>query len=208
MKLLHRPDLFCWSGFDRARNVDFNGYAWVRPGGNVLVDPMPMDTHDLHHLVGLGGAAWIVLTNSDHVRAAVELAAILGARVAGPAAEADTFPLRCDRWLADGDEVVPGLDVLALDGSKTPGELALLLEGTTLITGDLVRAHRAGGLMALPEGKLSDPAAAARSVARLAALSQVEVVLVGDGWPLLSGGRQALARLALGMGAPPPAAAG
>lgn len=208
MKLLHRPDLFCWSGFDRARNVDFNGYAWVRPGGNVLVDPMPMDTHDLHHLVGLGGAAWIVLTNSDHVRAAVELAAILGARVAGPAAEADTFPLRCDRWLADGDEVVPGLDVLALDGSKTPGELALLLEGTTLITGDLVRAHRAGGLMALPEGKLSDPAAAARSVARLAALSQVEVVLVGDGWPLLSGGRQALARLAQGMGAPPPAAAG
>lgn len=205
MKLLHRPDLYCWSGFDRARNVDFNGYAWVRPGGNVLIDPMPMDTHDLHQLVGMGGAAWIVLTNSDHVRAAVELSAILGARLAGPVAEAGAFPLRCDRWLADGEEVVPGLRALALDGSKTPGELALLLEEETLITGDLVRAHRAGGLMALPEAKLSDPAAAARSVARLAALPQVEVVLVGDGWPLFGGGRQALARLAAGMGAPAPA---
>jgi hypothetical protein len=26
-------------------------------------------------------------------------------------------------------------------GSKTPGELALILEKTTLITGDLVRGH-------------------------------------------------------------------
>jgi hypothetical protein len=31
-----------------------------------------------------------------------------------------------------------------LNGSKTPGELALVLEKTTLITGDLVRAHQAG----------------------------------------------------------------
>ena len=201
MKLLHRPDLFCWSGFDRARNVDFHGYAWVRPGGNVLIDPMPMDSHDLHHLVGLGGAAWIVLSNSDHVRAAVELAAILGARVAGPAGEAGAFPIPCDRWLSDGEEVVPGLQALALDGSKTPGELALLLEETTLFTGDLVRAHRAGSLMALPEGKLSDPAAAARSVARLAALPRVEAVLVGDGWPMFSGGRQALSRVAEALGA-------
>lgn len=208
MKMLHRPDLYCWSGFDRARNVDFNGYAWVRSGGNVLVDPMPMDTHDLHHLVGLGGAAWIVLTNSDHVRAAVALAAILGARVAGPAAEAATFPLRCDRWLSDGEELVPGLRALALEGSKTPGELALLLDGSTLITGDLVRAHRAGGLMALPAEKLADPAAAARSVARLAALPEVEVVLVGDGWPLFGGGRGALARLAEGMQAAPAAPVG
>ena len=32
-------------------------------------------------------------------------------------------------------------NVLALHGSKTPGELALVLEDTILVTGDLVRGH-------------------------------------------------------------------
>ena len=43
----------------------------------------------------------------------------------------------------------------ALDGSKTPGELAFVLDGTTLVTGDLIRAHAAGSLMLLPYDKLS-----------------------------------------------------
>ena len=90
----------------------------------MLVDPLPMTPHDLEHLEKLGGAAWIVVTNKDHVRGAAELAQRFGARLAGPAAEQTDFPLRCQRWLGDGDEVVPGLTALALEGSNTPGELA------------------------------------------------------------------------------------
>lgn len=188
MKALHRPDLYSWAGFDTARNVDFNGVLWVRPEGNVLIDPMPMSDHDRAHLHQLGGAAWIVITNSDHTREAAALATALGAKLAGPAAERDTFPFPCDVWLSDGDELVPGLEVLTLDGSKTPGELALLLEKRTLITGDLVRAHRAGSLMLLPDPKLTDKAAAIASVRRLAALPGVQAVLVGDGWPVFRQG--------------------
>ena len=40
MKSLHRPDLFAWSSFDEARNVDFNGTFWQRDEGNVVFDPM------------------------------------------------------------------------------------------------------------------------------------------------------------------------
>jgi glyoxylase-like metal-dependent hydrolase (beta-lactamase superfamily II) len=196
MKSLHRPDLYSWSAFDEARNVDFHGLCWARAGGNVLVDPMPMSDHDRNHLNELGGAAFIVVTNSDHTRAAVELAEATGAVICGPMAERDGFPIACGRWLADGDTVVHGLVVLALDGSKTPGELALLLEDTTLITGDLVRAHRAGSLMILPDAKLADRDQAAASVRRLAALPQVGAVLVGDGWPVFAGGRQLLVELA------------
>lgn len=196
MKSLHRSDLYCWSAFDPDRNVDFNGWAWIRPAGNVLVDPMPMSAHDRAHLASLGGAAWIVVTNSDHCRAAEALAAEFGAKLAGPAGEADGFPLACDRWLGDGEALVPGLVALALDGSKTPGELALLLEERTLITGDLVRAHRGGALMMLPDPKLKDRAAARASVARLAALPEVDAVLVGDGWPMFQGGKAALLELA------------
>lgn len=200
MKTLHRADLLSWSTFDEARNVDFHGLCWVRPGGNVLIDPLPMSPHDLAHLDAVGGAAWIVITNSDHTRAAQELAARYGAKLAGPAAERDTFPFPCDRWLADGDAVVPGLTVITLDGAKTPGEVALLLEGRTLITGDLVRAHTAAGLMILPDAKLVDKAAAIASVRRLAALPDVDAVLVGDGWQVFRGGGALLRELAARLG--------
>ncbi len=201
MKSLHRPDLYAWSTFDASRNVDFHGVCWVRPsvgdgGGNVLIDPLPLSEHDRAHLESLGGAAWIVITNSDHTRAAQEIAGWTGARIAGPAAERDTFPFPCDRWLAAGDELVPGLVCLGMNGSKTPGELALLLDGTTLVTGDLVRAHRAGALMILPDAKLVDRAAAVVSVQALADLHTIEHVLVGDGWPVFGTGHAALQALA------------
>ena len=200
MKRLHRPDLFDWTVFDEARNIDFHSVLWQRDGGNVVIDPLPLSWHDLSHLEKLGGAAWVVVTNSDHLRAAVALAALTGATLAGPRGERESGLLPCTRWLADGEDLVPGLTALALEGSKTPGELALLLEETTLITGDLVRAHAGGALTTLPAEKLSDRAAARRSVARLADLPHVETVLVGDGWPVFRGGRtslqEALAKMA------------
>lgn len=192
MKRLHRPDLYGWSQFDPARNLDFHSVVWVRPDGNVVVDPLELSKHDAAHLTDLGGAAWIVITNSDHVRAAAALAARTGAHLAGPQAERASFPIECDRWLADGDELVPGLRVLELHGSKTPGELALLLEKTTLITGDLIRAHQGGRLCLLPDAKLGDRGKARVAVERLAALGTVDAVLPGDGWPVFRHGAEAL----------------
>jgi hypothetical protein len=197
MKSLHRDDLFSWSQFDQTRNVDFNSTVWVREAGNIVVDPMPLSDHDRSHLEALGGAAWVVITNSDHIRSARELAAWSGAKLAAPAGERETWPFACDRWLQDGDELVPGLSVLAMNGSKTPGELALLIEGHTLVTGDLVRAHRGGTLMLLPEAKLADPAQAAASVRRLADIQTIEAVIVGDGWPVFRDGAARLRALAL-----------
>jgi glyoxylase-like metal-dependent hydrolase (beta-lactamase superfamily II) len=142
----------------------------------------------------------VVVTNSDHTRNAEWLARSFDARLAGPRAERDDFPLRCDVWLGDGDEPAPGLRAVALEGSKTPGELALVIDGTTLVTGDLVRAHEGGRLATLPAAKLRDAAAAARSVRRLAALPDIEAVLVGDGWPIFRGGAAALRELAESLG--------
>jgi hypothetical protein len=202
LKRLHRPDLYGWSAFDEARNLDFHSVLWVREEGNVLIDPLPLSRHDQRHLRSLGGVAHIVITNSDHVRVAEGMAIETDALLYGPRAEAETFPTECDTWLGDGDEVLPGLVALELHGSKTPGELALLLDGTTLITGDLVRAHAGGRLDLLPEPKLTDRAAAVASVSRLAALPGIEAVLVGDGWPVFRHGREALQELAAQLEAP------
>lgn len=194
MKQLHRPDLFGWSRFDEARNIDFHSTLWVRPSGNVAIDPLPLCEHDAAHLRELGGAALIVVTNSDHVRDAARLKEMTGARLGGPRGERERFPIACDVWLGDGDEPVPGLSVIELDGSKTPGELALLIDAATLVTGDLVRAHAGGRLTLLPEKKLGDRSRALESLARLAALG-VDAVLVGDGWPVFRDGARALAEL-------------
>jgi glyoxylase-like metal-dependent hydrolase (beta-lactamase superfamily II) len=200
VKRLHRKDLFGWSRFDEARNIDFHSVLWVRPAGNIAVDPLPLTEHDQRHLAELGGLSLIVITNSDHVRAAAELARSTGAALLGPAGEQAAFPVACSRWLADGDEVVPGLRAHALAGSKTPGELALVLDGSTLITGDLIRAHEAGRLCTLPDAKLADRAAAVASVRRLAAIPGIDAVLPGDGWPVFRAGRAALDELAASLG--------
>ena len=107
--------------------------------------------------------------------------------------------------MADGDEVVPGLTALELEGSKTPGELALLLEGTTLITGDLIRAHKGGALCLLPEEKLSDRRKAIASVRRLTLLPELDALLPGDGWPVFRDAKSLLQELLVGLD-PEPAA--
>lgn len=183
MKRLHRRDLFCWSEFQEHLDIDFNGFAWIREGGNVLFDPPPLTPHDQDHLRKLGGVAWVVVTNSDHERAVKEVASEFGARLAGPAEERESFPIPCDRWLKEGDEPFPGLVTLELEGSKTPGELAFLLEDRALIVGDLIRSHRAGSLMMLlPEQGLRDREKAIASIARLLRRGPIDAVLVGDGW--------------------------
>jgi Metallo-beta-lactamase superfamily len=195
MKTLHRPTLFGWSVFDESRNVDFNSVLWTHSAGNVAIDPLPLSTHDEAHVQALGGARLVVITNSDHVRDARRFAELTGARVLGPGAERVGFPIPCDDWLGEGDEPAPGLRVFALEGSKTEGELALLLDGHTLVTGDLVRAQHAGRLNLLPDAKLKDRARAHASVRRLAEIPSVEAVLVGDGWPVFRDGRRALEEL-------------
>jgi hypothetical protein len=196
MKSLHRDDLYGWSSFNKERNMDFNSIAWIRPEGNILFDPLSLSSHDYEHLNSLGSVRWIVITNLDHLRAAREIAHSTGAEIAGPAAEQNHFPIECNCWLHDGEELVPGLQVIALNGSKTPGELALLLERTTLITGDLVRAHKAGSLTILPDDKLSNREQAIASVQRLAEINSIETVLVGDGWSIFRNGGLVLKELA------------
>ena len=196
MKTLHRPDLFTWSHFDEDRNIDFNSILWTRADGNVLIDPLPASDHDLRHLASLGPVSGILITNSDHIREAEEFSELTGAEIYGPAAERDGFPIQCDHWLDDGDEPFSGLKTFALRGSKTPGELAFVLDGTTLITGDLIRAHSAGSLMILPPDKLQDSALAHESVRRLAKQAHLEAILVGDGWPIFRNGSLRINELA------------
>jgi len=195
MKHLHRKDLFTWSEFNAERNIDFNSILWVRENGNVIFDPLPLTEHDKNHLQELGGADWIIITNSDHIRVAQEIKDLTGAKIVGPIAEKETFPIQCDHYLTDQEELVPGLKTMELNGSKTAGELCFLLEETTLITGDLIRAHSPNNLMILPQKKLKDLELAIKSISGLLEYNAIDTVLVGDGWHIFKDGYQHLKSL-------------
>jgi len=196
LKKLHRPDLFGWSIFNEERNIDFHGTLWVHPAGNVLIDPLPLNEHDENHLDSLGGASHLIMTNSDHVRDSAKILLFTGAKSWGPIAEIDHFPVDCDGWLKDGDQPVKNIEVFCMEGSKTPGELAILIDNTTLVTGDIIRTHVGGELSMLPDEKLQDRELAVNSIKRVADVKSIEAVIPGDGWPIFKNGHDALIELA------------
>jgi glyoxylase-like metal-dependent hydrolase (beta-lactamase superfamily II) len=204
MKQLHKPNLWSFSLFNAERNLDFHSVFWSRPAGNVLIDPLPLSEHDAAHLERLGGVRDIILTNSDHARAAAELRERTSARLWGPRLEPAFLESIGARALAAEHSLGADLEVLELQGSKTPGELCLLLEGDTLVVGDLIRGHRAGRLNLLPDAKLGDKALALQSLEALTRRGGIEAVLVGDGWPVFRGGSAALLELLLDLRAARP----
>ena len=195
MKKLHRSDLYCWSEFDIERNIDFNGILWVNSCGNVLIDPVPLKDYDKKHLESLGGASHIIITNSDHIRDSKSISLLTGAKCWGPLAEKEKFPFECDGWLMDGDQPIKGIDVFSLEGSKTEGELAILIEKNTLVTGDLIRSHEGGRLCMLPDEKLQNRRLAVESIKRMASIKGIQAVIPGDGWPVFNYGHEALLEL-------------
>ena len=125
MKQLTFNDIYSWSIFSEMRQVDFNGHLWVRPEGNILIDPVPMIDSDLNQLDKLGGASLIVLTNSDHEREAEFFRKRTGANIVIHEADAEALEVAADRQIIDGEEIVPGLRAIHLRYGKSPGEIAL-----------------------------------------------------------------------------------
>jgi len=195
MKTLHKKNLYCWSRFDEDRDIDFHSYLWVRAEGNIVFDPLPLTDHDKNHLNTLGRLSHIMITNSDHVRHAKELAYESGAVIWGPEAEKKSFPVECSKWIGEEKGLVEGLDAYRLSGSKTEGELAFVLEGDTLITGDLIRSHAGGSLCILPEGKLQNRDYSVASVKKMADIGGIQAILPGDGWPVFRNGETLLSEL-------------
>ena len=134
------------------------------------------------------------------IRDGQAIASEFGAVTIGPWAERDAFPIQCDQWVGDCDEPLPGLVVLEMEGSKTPGELCVVLEQTTLITGDLIRSHQGGTLHLLPDGKLRDARKAQQSVRRLLDHPEIDTVLLGDGWPIFGVGHKAITDMIAAFG--------
>ncbi|MCH8292858.1 cupin domain-containing protein [Candidatus Poribacteria bacterium] len=192
MKRLISDDLYSWSIFSEMRQIDFNGYLWIRSEGNVLIDPVPMIDSDLAQLDELGGAAWMVITNRDHEREAEAFRKRTGAKVVVHEADADGLSGKADRLITDGEEIVPGLRAIQLRYGKSPGEIALyFLEKGMVLFGDLIVGEPIGALTLLADEKLGNPPKAALELRKILALP-FNAILVGDGHSILHEARQRL----------------
>ena len=184
--------ILVWSRLSEPHGYNFNGYLVHHPEGNLCIDPVEPSEDDLAALVK-EGVARILITNRNHVRSANLVRERTGAPVGihpADAAYARGQGAVIDDELHAGRRVGPFAIVGA--AGKSPGEVAFHCpQRRILIVGDAVIGNPPGKLSLLREKVLDDPARLRDSVTPLAEL-EVDVLLPGDGEPIV---RDAQARL-------------
>jgi uncharacterized cupin superfamily protein/glyoxylase-like metal-dependent hydrolase (beta-lactamase superfamily II) len=200
MQRLALSGAYAWSQWQPGRNMFFSSHLLVRDGGNVAFDPLPLEEEDAREIEALGGVATILLTNRDHERGAAAMRERFGARVLSSRPEADLFELRVDETFER--EALPGITAIALEGAKTPGEVAFwIADLATAVVGDAIIGVPAGALSFLADEKLADPVRLALSLRRLWS-PWVNALLLGDGASLFAGVDDALGALLETRGGP------
>ena len=185
------PDVQMWSEFQPDKGYAFNGYAVATENGTVVIDP-PEPVEDGWGAIDLMAPfAGVWITNRNHSRAAAAFRERYGARVYAHAADADRLEAGADETVR-GDERLPGeIELIHVPG-KSPGEIAFRLpRSNALIVGDVVIGVPAGGLSTYPEKVIDDMDELRRSAARLLDCD-FDALLLCDGEPITSGGKQVL----------------
>ena len=181
-----------WSSFSEPHGYDFNGYFVRHPAGNLCIDPVEPPA-DIFELLTREGVARVLLTNRNHVRRANLVRERTGATVSIHPADADYARQQgatIDVELRTGERVGPFV-VVGVPG-KSPGEVAFHCPvRRRLVVGDAVIGNPPGALSLLREKVMDDPARLRASIRALAELD-FDVLLTGDGAPIL---RDARARL-------------
>jgi len=188
-------DIFTWPWFSEPHGYNFNGYLVCHPGGNLCIDPVE-PTEDVLEEIARYGVSRILLTNRNHSRAANRVRARAGARTAlhpADAPHARSQGTELDDELKVGEKVGPLL-VVGVPG-KSPGEIALHWpERRILIVGDALVGAPPGRLKLLPEKVVDNPAALRQSVRGLLSL-EFDILLPGDGEPILKSAKERLREL-------------
>jgi glyoxylase-like metal-dependent hydrolase (beta-lactamase superfamily II) len=185
------PGIQQWSVYSPEKQLDFNGSLLIINDHCIIVDPPSLDPVDRAAIRKGPAVEYIILTNRDQIREAEACRAEFGAKVYVPAADAPLMDIHADKTFQDGELLPGGLWVIHLQGMKSPGESALFLDRGKgiLIVGDALIGRPAGELSLLPADKFPDAARAKQELKRLLK-NYFDMVVVGDGASVLSGGKQ------------------
>ena len=185
------PDVQMWSVPVPDRGYDFNGFAIATEDGTVVIDPPEPVTQGWGAVDLLEPFAGVWITNRNHSRAAATFRERYGVSIYAHEADAGRLEAGADATLR-GDEALPGEIRLVHVPGKSPGELAFHLpRQNAVVVGDVVIGVPPGELSTYPEKVIDDMAELRRSAARLLEYD-FDALLLCDGAPIVSGGKQKL----------------
>ncbi|MBI3802654.1 MAG: hypothetical protein HY282_02700 [Nitrospirae bacterium] len=187
------PGIETWSWYSEEKKIHFNGYLVGQGKERVVIDPPPMTIDDKQDL-SINGVKAVILTNRDHMREAMECRLLLNTKIWAPEADAaEMGSITVDHTYKDGELLPAGLKVVSISNGKSPGESALYLnqQGGIFIVGDALIGRNDGTVGLLPPDRYADVKKAKEGLRRLLE-HDFEILLVGDGKPILKNGKKAV----------------
>ena len=190
-------DVYTWSVFSEEKKLNFNGYFIHTQHplfGNVVIDPPSVSDLDLVQMETLGFVQQILITNRNHIRWSRELRRKFDAEIRMNSADAQSEDMISEHNFGDGDMLAGFLKAVVIPDNKSPGETALYWEEKKILfLGDALIGKPPGEVSLLPPEKYADIEKARAGIKVLDPLN-FNSVLMGDGEPILTGGKKAIVR--------------
>ena len=189
------PNIWQWTWFSQEKLVDFNGHLLAMGDHRILVDPPPMEAHDIAQVRQGGQVDYIVITNRDHEREAESCKKEFGCQLMVPEKDMPEMSVQADKTFKDGELLPGGIWVIHLVNQKSPGECAFYLEQGkgVLLVGDALIGKPPGCVSLLPPEKYADMTKAREGLRRLLKY-KFDSLLVGDGTSLLTDAKAVVER--------------
>jgi len=189
--------VYIWSVFSEEKKLNFNGYFIPTQHplfGNVVIDPPPVSDLDLAQMETLGSVQQILITNRNHIRWSCELREKFNAEIRMNSADAQSEDMISDHNFGDGDMLAGFLKAVVIPDNKSPGETALYWEEKKILfLGDALIGKPPGDVSLLPPEKYAD-IEKARAGIQVLDLLNFDSLLMGDGDPIVTGGKKAIVR--------------
>ena len=190
-------DVYIWSVFSEEKKLNFNGYFIPTQHplfGNVVIDPPPVSDLDLAQMETLGSVHQILITNRNHIRWSRELQEKFDAEIRMNSADAQTEDMISNHNFNDGEMLAGFLKAIVIPDNKSPGETALYWEEKKILfLGDALIGKPSGDVCLLPPEKYAEIEKARAGIKVLDDLN-FDSLLLGDGDPIPTGGKNAIER--------------
>ena len=189
-----RPGLWTWHAYDSSAKAELFSAGLALDRRVYIVDPIPLPAAEIEVLSRAGSIAAVIITNTNHERAALDYSDTFSAPVL-----AHQDVLKAVKPARPGDLSATtsraGLEAIEIEGAAA-GEIALYhpLNGGTLIIGDALINFEPYGFSFLPRKYCLDQKQMRCSLGKLLALT-VERMLFAHGTPILSGASDRLRQL-------------
>lgn len=187
------PHIWSWSTFDPDRALFFNGWYVQHGDETVVIDPPKPDDNLLQFIHARGRPDSVLLTNKHHTRYSEFFRETFDCPIWIHEEDEHLMEIPVDRTFKDGDILSCGLVAIQLQNGKTRGETALWFkeDPAAMFVGDAVIGKPEGGLSMLPDEKFENPREAKLELNRLLE-RPFDMLLLGDGQPILEGGYEVL----------------